>query len=166
MECEATWCEPAPGVEVNVLLSRVLGVRLEIDALAAAVVEILRLEGEAGPLGLSLVITDDEEVRELNLRFRESDAPTDVLAFGSGEFSPEEGRYLGDVVISYQRALAQAEEAGCSPHEELYRLVIHGVLHLLGYEDEDEASWTRMWARQEEILRALTAKDARGRIPK
>jgi probable rRNA maturation factor len=117
--------------------------------------DVRRGAGDTGEL--TVVITDDERVRDLNRRFRGVDSPTDVLAFGGGAEgfveAPGETTYLGDVIISYPRVLAQAQEQGQSSDRELALLVIHGVLHLLGYDHatpEDEAI---MWARQEAILR-------------
>ena len=134
----------------------------EVDAelLRRVTAETLRREGIEGEVALSVVITDDEAVRELNLQFRDVDAPTDVLAFGSGQegdfvTAPGEPAYLGDVVISYPRAVAQAEEYGHSINRELTLLAVHGVLHLLGYDHVDEAERMEMWARQNEILGSL-----------
>ncbi len=107
-----------------------------------------------------IVITDDDDIRSLNLEFRDIDNPTDVLAFpgtlSQGFVTPEEySGYLGDVVISYSRAEAQALEAGHPVARELQLLTIHGVLHLMGLDDADEAGWRRMMDIQNEILGAL-----------
>ena len=133
--------------------------RAEVDEgdLRRVAAEVLRQEGAAGETELSLIITDDETIRELNRRFRDVDAPTDVLAFGAGTeerfvSAPESPSYLGDVVISYQRALAQAEELGHAVAEELKLLVIHGILHLLGYDHQEEADAQKMREREEHIL--------------
>ncbi|MFQ6100529.1 MAG: rRNA maturation RNase YbeY [Anaerolineae bacterium] len=112
------------------------------------------------PCELAVVVTDDEALHELNLRHRGVDAPTDVLAFPDetrGPFVSAPGlpRYLGDVVISFPRAEAQAEEAGHGVQAELQLLVVHGVLHLLGYDDVTEEQRAQMWAVQAEILQAL-----------
>jgi probable rRNA maturation factor len=130
------------------------------ELLRRVTVEALRREGVEGEVALSVVITDDEAVRELNWQFRDVDAPTDVLAFDSGEGSdfvtaPGEPAYLGDVVISYPRAVAQAEEYGHSTERELALLTVHGVLHLVGYDHVNEVERTEMWARQDEILGSL-----------
>ena len=130
------------------------------ELLRLVTAEALRREKVEGGVALSLVITDDEAVQELNRQFRDVDAPTDVLAFGSGEegdfVTPlGESAYLGDVVISYPRAVAQAEEYGQSINRELALLAVHGVLHLLGYDHVDEAGRTEMWARQNEVLESL-----------
>jgi len=121
-----------------------------------------------GACELAVVVTDDEALHKLNLHYRGVDAPTDVLAF-SNEQRPEpaEGtrgsfisapglpRYLGDVIISFSRAEAQAEEAGHAVQAELQLLTVHGLLHLLGYDDVTKERRARMWAIQAEILRAL-----------
>ena len=118
--------------------------------------EVLRQEEVAEQTELSLLITDDEAIRELNRRFRGVDAPTDVLAFGAETeehfvSAPESPPYLGDVVISYQRALAQAEELGHTVAKELKLLVIHGILHLLGYDHQEEADARKMRERESKM---------------
>lgn len=132
---------------------------LSADELQAVAVATLRSEGVVGEV--TLVITDDRSIQELNRDFLGYDTPTDVLAFSAqeeaGEFvvSPEMGGYLGDVIISYPRAKAQAKEQGHSVQDELYTLVVHGILHLLGYDHAGEEERSLMWARQGAILRAL-----------
>jgi len=132
--------------------------RAEVDegSLRRLAAEVLSQEEAKGETELSLIITDDEAIRELNRRFRGVDAPTDVLAFGTGTeehfvSAPERPPYLGDVVISYQRALAQAEELGHAVAEELKLLVIHGILHLLGYDHQEEDAARKMREREERI---------------
>jgi len=105
-------------------------------------------------------------VRELNARYRGVDAVTDVLAFpargGDERFveGPEAAGYLGDVVISYPRAAAQAAAAGHSVADELRLLVVHGVLHVLGHDHVTSEEEAAMWARQEEILRLVGQSDS------
>jgi len=113
-----------------------------------------------GPCELAVVVTGDETLHELNLRHRNVDAATDVLAFPDethGPFVAAPGlpRYLGDVVISFHRAEAQASTAGHDVRAELQLLVVHGVLHLLGYDDLAEDERVQMWATQAEILQVL-----------
>lgn len=109
---------------------------------------------------LAVVLIGDKAMRELNRRHRGVDAPTDILAFPDetrGPFVDAPGlpRYLGDVVISFHRAQTQAAEAGHDVKAELQLLVVHGVLHLLGYDDVAEEQRAHMWAVQAEILQAL-----------
>lgn len=130
---------------------------VDVRSLHRVAVEVLRQEEVAEETELSLIVTDDEAVRKLNRRFRGVDAPTDVLAFGAEveeQFvsAPESPPYLGDVVISYQRALAQAAELGHAVAEELALLVVHGVLHLLDYDHREEAAAQKMREREERIL--------------
>ena len=104
----------------------------------------------------ALVLTDDEQMHTLNRTYLGIDAPTDVLAFPSGEVDPETGAYyLGDVLVSYPRAAAQAAAAGHLVEAELQLLVVHGMLHLCGYDHTDANSKAAMWERQAEILRLV-----------
>ncbi|MDI7275886.1 MAG: rRNA maturation RNase YbeY [Anaerolineae bacterium] len=128
--------------------------------LRQAVSATLERQGWRNDGEVVLVITDDEGIRRLNLEFRGTDSATDVLAFsgalGEGFVTPEGySGYLGDVVISYSRAEAQAAEAGHPVERELQLLTIHGVLHLTGLDDSDEAGWQEMDAIQKDILGSL-----------
>jgi len=125
-----------------------------------AVLATLAHQRVAEACELAVVITDDEALRELNRRYRGVDAPTDVLAFPNetrGPFVSAPGfpRYLGDVIISFPRAASQAAESGHPTETELQLLAVHGVLHLLGYDDEAEEERARMWKAQSEVLQAL-----------
>lgn len=84
---------------------------------------------------LSIALVGDEEMRGLNRDYRDKDRPTDVLAFPMDE-SGETGRMLGDVVISLDTAVRQARESGVAPADEVRTLLVHGFLHLLGYDHE------------------------------
>jgi probable rRNA maturation factor len=128
--------------------------RLEATAAAA-----LRHEGQSGEL--ALVLTDDQSIQELNRDFLGEDTPTDVLSFSAleeaGPFvtAPEAGGYLGDVIISYPRAVQQAREQGHAVELELDLLVVHGILHLLGYDHATVEEKALMWSHQESILSGL-----------
>ncbi len=105
---------------------------------------------------LSLVLGDDAQIRELNRTYRGVDAATDVLSFSSGEVDPETGRtYLGDILISYTMASSQAALGMHSVEAELQLLVVHGVLHLLGFDHDQPDQKTVMWGKQAEILKLL-----------
>lgn len=136
-------------------------------ARAAFAAGLRRLDGHVpvpGTYSLSVRLSDDAELRELNLRYRHLDTPTDVLSFGGagwedGALSPaqlaltdDELRYLGDVVISMDRCAHQARAAGHSLEAELSLLVIHGTLHVLGYDHESRAGKTAMWTAQQKAL--------------
>jgi probable rRNA maturation factor len=107
---------------------------------------------------LTIAIEDDERLHALNLEFLAIDAPTDVLSFpaGDGEIDPETGvLYLGDIIISYPRALEQATSGGHPVMHEIQLLVVHGVLHLLGHDHAEPEEKAEMWAAQREALLAL-----------
>ncbi len=91
---------------------------------------------------LSVLITDERQIRKLNKKFRNTDYATDVLAFPCGE---KHSPYLGDIAISLTQAKKQAKEYKEKLEDELSRLVIHGVLHLLGETDYMPTSKKRMW---------------------
>jgi probable rRNA maturation factor len=142
---------------VDVQMAPHFAEEVDTELLRHVASEALRYEGVEGEVALSVVITDDDTVRELSRQFRDVDVPTDVLAFGSGDeddfvTEPGEAAYLGDIIISYPRAIIQAEGYGHSIDRELALLIVHGVLHLMGYDHVDEAERTEMWARQNEIL--------------
>ncbi len=140
------------------------------EAVKKAVVAALDFEKTEQGVDVCVIITDDENIRELNREHREIDRATDVLSFPMLELSPgekievspleldeETGTVmLGDIVISAERAKAQAEEYGHSEEREISFLTVHGVLHLLGYDhelsDEDEKLH---FSRQEEILESM-----------
>ncbi len=131
------------------------------NALEAAAVATLESEGATG-YEMTVVVTDDETVRDLNRRYRGVDSPTDVLSFqveGDSQdrfvSPPGFAKYLGDVVIAYPFTAAQAEEAGRPVAHDLLLMVIHGTLHLLGYDHAAPEEKAVMWKKQDDILRRL-----------
>ncbi len=117
---------------------------------------LVRHEVEEGT-AVTAVITDDEHVRSLNAEFRGVDTPTDILSFPADPLPEEiegEAPYLGDLIIAYPYTLHEAAEAGHDIADELVLLVIHGTLHLLGYDHDNEEHQDAMWAEQAEALAA------------
>ena len=119
----------------------------------------LEADGLAGTYQLSITIVTDERIRELNGEHRGIDAVTDVLSFplqsddvAGFVLPPSAPTHLGDVVVALGRAAEQAEEYGHSVERELAYLTVHGVLHLLGYDHEDEVEREEMRRREEEVL--------------
>lgn len=105
---------------------------------------------------ITLRLTSDDEVRQLNRDFRNLDESTDVLSFNQDLIDPQSGRrYLGDIVISLDRAVQQAPENNHSIDEECALLAIHGTLHLLGFDHAQELDREKMWKMQEEIFRKV-----------
>ena len=127
------------------------------DKIVSAVVETFEYQKiNPDEVELSIVIEDDKKLKELNQRFLGIDAVTDVLSFSLNEKDPENGRlYLGDVIISFPRALEQSTQAGHTVMDELNLLTVHGVLHLLGYDHAEPGSKAKMWNAQSEILETM-----------
>ena len=115
------------------------------------------------PVELSLIITGDEEVHRLNRDYRGIDATTDVISFALSEnvadtefvTPPDRISRLGEVIISYPQAVRQAKENKQTIKAELAWLVVHGLLHLLGYDHQDDATEARMRQREEAILKRI-----------
>lgn len=139
----------------------------ELIALLESILEKAgEMEGvESGEVDLTFV--DNNRIHELNLEYRGIDRPTDVLSFALNESSEDEPEIvyeveeedseeipdmLGDIIISVTRAKEQAEEYGHSLERELGFLFVHGFLHLLGYDHQDEASEKEMMGKQEQVL--------------
>lgn len=110
---------------------------------------------------VSVLLTDDSAVHSLNYQYRGFDKPTDVLSFAQHDPTPGVppvpklpgcADALGDVIISVDTALRQASEHGATLEEELALLTVHGILHLIGYEDETEEGAEKMRVREREIL--------------
>ncbi len=121
------------------------------ESIERAAQEALAHESAAGDL--TVVLTGDGELQQLNREYLGLDAPTDVLAFPASEVDPDtHTAYLGDVLISVPRAKAQAEAVGHPLEAEVQLLVIHGTLHLLGFDHADAGERRRMWAVQREVL--------------
>ena len=138
------------------------------ELLTRIITAALDAEGVDIPCEVDVLLTDDEGIHAINLEQREVDAPTDVLSFpmfdlapgekpGPENADPERGLVpLGDMVISVERAAAQAAEYGHGMERELAYLTVHSVLHLLGYDHLDEgAQKAQMRAREEAILTGL-----------
>ena len=111
-----------------------------------------------GSFALTVAVVDDDDVKALNRQYRGVDAPTDVLSFPAG-VPPvqidDEPHYLGDLVIAYPYAAAQAAHEGHALNDSLALLVAHGTLHLLGYDHDTQEHRAEMWAAQETVLKAL-----------
>jgi probable rRNA maturation factor len=122
---------------------------------------VLAAENVAPEVEVEVVLADEATVRDLNRLYRGSDEPTDVLSFAAMEgeaflAAPDEAPSLGEVVICLPVAEAQASLAGRPVAGEVVHLLTHGLLHLLGYDhEEDEAQSRRMKNREDELLASL-----------
>ena len=141
-------------VEVNPSLQT----NLTPDMLERAALAVLAHQSVDGDL--TIVLTDDAQLHELNRDYLGIDAPTDVLSFPASETDPENARrYLGDILISVQRANEQARAAGHALAAEVQLLAVHGTLHLLGYDHAEADEKARMWKAQAEVLERLGLSD-------
>jgi probable rRNA maturation factor len=151
--------EPDPGSNylISVQVEEQFEDKVDADALHKLAIMVLKAERRPGPLEMGVVVTTDDEVHALNKAYLGHDYETDVLSFGmqsEQEFvtPAERAEYLGDIVISYERAAEQGPEYGHTPAQEVATLLIHGILHLLGYDDQDDESRARMHTRQESLM--------------
>jgi probable rRNA maturation factor len=153
------------GIAVDVAASRGFGAhRARVQRLARAVLSLAC----DPPVELSVALVGDEEMRELNASYRSKDRTTDVLAFSQreGEYALPDTPLLGDVVISIPVATRQAGERGTPVERELAELLVHGILHLLGYDHErSPAEARRMFARSRELMAGLEERGALGEAP-
>jgi probable rRNA maturation factor len=139
---------------------------VDVKLLESVLTSALVAHGVTGAVELSLVITDDAELQELNRQYRGIDAPTDVLSFSQEESAAGHetdafptieavARPLGDVIISGDRVRDQAREYGHDHRRELAYLAVHGLLHVLGYDHETEEARQMMRAAEEQALAAI-----------
>ncbi len=149
--------------EINISIGEKFKKHLDEGWLMDIAEKTLDAESVISPLELSITITDAETVQQLNRNYRDEDEATDVLAF---PFSPQAAQgtecafvtppngvlHLGEVIVSYPKAVEQALEQGHSTAREMALLVIHGILHLLGYDHEQPEQESKMRAREREIL--------------
>lgn len=157
-------------MEINVLIEEGLEEYLGVNWLQSVVEQILIAQDADSRLELGLVITIQERVQQLNRSYLGKDEPTDVLAFsmlpeplatGESEASspfvqpPDGVLHLGEVIVSYPQAVIQAEEHQHSVKREMAILIIHGVLHLLGYEHDKPELERQMKTREKEILSCI-----------
>lgn len=134
------------------------GLRMLIRRCCHAVLELEKFEE---PAEISVTFTDNEGIRELNKQYRGIDAPTDVLSFPMGENGEYDtnletgAKILGDVVISVEKAVEQAEAYGHTLQREIGYLTAHSVLHLLGYDHVENMDKVRMREKEEYVMEAL-----------
>lgn len=127
---------------------------IEPAFIEAAAQAALQAGGATLNADLTIVLAHDVQLHQLNQQFLGLDRPTDVLSFPAGEVDPDTDRpYLGDVIISVERAQAQAQDYPLE--DELRLLVVHGVLHLLGHDHAEQAQKDEMWRIQREVLSQL-----------
>lgn len=129
---------------------------LEDLIIQAAETALLLKYNDISEIDLAIVVTGDEEIQQFNLQFLNNNSPTDVLSFPGGDVDPDTNHLnLGDIIISFPRAEDQALSRQGTVQSELQLLVIHGVLHLMGFDHTEEEGKKEMWSLQYEALKAL-----------
>ncbi len=146
-------------MEINVTVNEEYEPVLAAEWLQALAEKVLTLAGAGPDAEAGVVITGQEQITELHREYMDEDTPTDVLSFpmlegDSGDFviAPDGLRHLGEVIISYPQAELQAHEHGHSTMREVAILLIHGMLHLLGYDHAEPEEQQKMRTREAEIL--------------
>jgi len=143
-------------MQINIQKQSSTANEVNVEGIENAAVKALLYEGLGNNPTISIVLVDASAMQELNKQYRGINNSTDVLSFPMEYDDPDDQtHYFGDVIISMQTAVSQAGRAGHSLASELTLLVVHGVLHLLGYDHADEAETDRMWSAQKEILDTL-----------
>ena len=133
------------------IAQRGAGKKLSTRKFKKIALTILELAAEKNA-ELSVALIGNVEMRKLNAKYRKKDYPTDVLSFPVEGVVPEATRLLGDVIISVDKAIEQAQARGHSSEQELITLLIHGVVHLLGYDHERSAPDARAMGRLEKRI--------------
>ncbi|AQU06355.1 rRNA maturation RNase YbeY [Dehalococcoides mccartyi] len=155
-------------MEINVIVKPPFKKLVSAQFLKKIASETLKAQAANPSSELGIVITGQEEIKELNCKYRQLDEPTDVLSFYMLEENPEnltapddfptppdEATHLGEVIISYPQAELQAGAAGHSVNHELAFLLIHGVLHLLGYDHHETAAEAVMKSHQDIAMKHI-----------
>ena len=142
---------------INVVFNEMFEGSVGSEILEITALKVLEHEQQPEEVDVSIAIEDNAQLQELNLKFLGIDAPTDVLSFPADEIDPDTGNlYLGDIIISLPTATAQAAAAGHPLQNELQLLVVHGMLHLLGYDHATTEMKTEMWELQAQLLTGLS----------
>lgn len=140
------------------------GYPINVDHLQSSIAMVITRHDMPLNSSVTVVLTNNDAVQALNLQHRGLDAPTDVLSFPADplptELIEDDEHYLGDLVIAYPYAVAQARQLKHSIADSLCLLVIHGTLHLLGYDHDTPRNRAEMWAEQGSILAKLGIDDA------
>jgi len=134
------------------------GARVDVPRLRRRAREVLRAIGQSRS-ELSIALVDDDEISDLNGEWRAKPRATDVLSFSlvEGDFADHRGGMLGDVVISVETAAAQAADRKRGLDDTVARLLVHGVLHLIGHDHEDDDEARVMAAEERRVWRSLSS---------
>ena len=126
--------------------------KINIKKISAALIEIAALIN-VSPAAVTFCLCDDEFIKRLNKKYFNRSSPTDVIAFSLAD--KPVGGYLGEVVVSVERAVIVAKEVSLAWQKELLLYLIHGMLHLTGYDDTTSPKSRRMRAKEQEVLACI-----------
>lgn len=140
---------------MEVIISNNSGIALDVGFFQEMAATILSFEKVGTDAELSVVLVDEDEIQSLNAKYRDINTPTDVLSFPQSQDDPEGPCLLGDVVISPQVAEAQAVKYQHSFEKEMAILLIHGILHLIGFDHQESEEKEEMQKREEDIFNML-----------
>lgn len=136
------------------ILNEQSDVTVSSDALGKLLERVIVRELGRDDVRVNVMLADDARISELNRRFLGRDGPTDVLAFPiNEETSVDDEPVFGEVVVSAETALREAAARNIEPERELTLYAVHGLLHLLDYDDQTEGDRKKMHARQDQILK-------------
>jgi probable rRNA maturation factor len=152
-------------IELDIRINRRINCHLDINWLRKIVDKALSVSGLKSPVELSVVITSDQAIKKLNKKYRDLNETTDVLSFALTETSvsevaqfltPPDGIiHLGEIAISYPQAIKQSEQENHSVENEMALLLVHGVLHLTGYDHDEPQREKIMKSLESQILEDL-----------
>ena len=141
---------------MNLYVNNAKNIDLDTSTIENVAYAAFQHVSQSDDVELSILIDDDKAIQALNRKYRNIDKPTDVLAFPAQVLDPDTGlTYLGDIIISFDQAKIQAQQCGHDVGDEIAVLVIHGILHLLGYDHDTVKAKDEMWHIQNEILSKL-----------
>lgn len=142
---------------INIVVSEKFEGSVDPVVLEKTALKVLEQYRRDEEIDISIAIEDNEYLQALNSQFLGNDTPTDVLSFPGEETDPDTGHfYLGDIIISLPMASIQAETAGHPVQNELQLLVVHGMLHLIGFDHDTPAMKIEMWRQQAQLLKDLS----------
>jgi probable rRNA maturation factor len=156
-------------MEISVIIEKELDGKVEKRWLKSLTEKVIKAQGIGDNVEIGIVLAGADKIRQLNRDYLGHDEPTDVISFSareepSGESvnfvqPPDDVLHLGEVVVSYPQAVIQAQEYGHTELREIQILVIHGVLHLMGYEHDKPEPAREMRAREAATLSRIEGKD-------
>lgn len=141
---------------LNLILPKSYAKEINQNRLATTFKEGVKVLGLKKNSSLTLRVTNNRLIRQFNNAWRGENSPTDVLSFENAFTDPETGEeYLGDLVISFEKARQQARAGGHAIQAEIEMLFVHGLLHLAGYDHAEKQDWAEMTKMQDQILKNI-----------